>query len=287
MEIILQNKSLKELCTFHIGGEAKYFCSVTSIDEMRKALTFAHEKKLRFFILGKGSNLLFDDRGFDGLVIQNRMEACQWNQNEVEVEAGYSFSKLGIQSAKKRLSGLEFAAGIPASVGGAICMNAGAHHQDTKETLKKVWFLSCEGKEEIYNKEEVVFGYRFSEFQQKKGAILKALFVLKANPKARQKQSEWMHSRIQAQPLREKSAGCIFKNPSSQLAAAYLIDQCGLKGFQIGGAKVSMQHANFIVNEAHATSQQVLELVAYIQKKVAEIMKVRLEMEVRYVPFRE
>ena len=278
-------RSLKEFCTFAIGGPAKYFCEVHSFDEMKQAFHFAREKKLPFFLLGKGSNILFDDLGYNGLVIQNRMEKCIWNKTEIVVESGYSFPLLGIKSAKKNLAGLEFAASVPASVGGAVYMNAGAHGQEVKDTVEKVWFLEESGEEKVFSKEEMQFSYRFSFFQKKKGAILKALFSLKEDSRAREQQKNWILQRMKTQPLKDKSAGCVFRNPSSELSVGKILEECGLKGFSLGGASISCKHANFIVNKDKASSQDVVKLIQEIQKKIYEKLQIRLQTEIKYVPY--
>ncbi len=283
---IRSNQSLKEFSTFEIGGEALFFVTVFSLKQMQKALSWAKEEKIPFFVLGKGSNLLFDDKGFEGLVIHNRIEHCFWEGEKVKVGSGYSFALLGIQSAKRGFSGLEFAAGVPGSVGGAIFMNAGAHNSQTQEVLQEVSFLSQEGQKETYKREEMQFSYRFSSFQKKRGVILEGVFALKKEEGARQRQRNWIEKRMKEQPLKEKSAGCIFRNPKEGPSAAFLIETSGLKGLSIGKARISQKHANFIVNEGGASSEEVLALIALVQERVKQEKNIFLEAEVCYVPYR-
>jgi UDP-N-acetylmuramate dehydrogenase len=278
------DKSLKNLCTFHIGGNAKYFIEVLSIEDLKQALVFAKEETLRFFILGKGSNVLFDDRGFDGLVIQNKIDFCNFKENQIHVGSGYSLIKLCRECSTRNLSGLEFGIGIPGSVGGAIYMNASAHNQSISNFLKEVLFIDEDGNEQRFLKKELIFDYRFSSFHEKKGVIISAIFELSLLNKVEEKTNSLLDLRKKNQPLDKKSAGCIFKNPPNDFAAR-LIDICNLKGKSIGGAMVSLKHANFIINEKDASSKDVLELIAFIKKEVKEKTGIFLEEEVCYVSF--
>lgn len=281
-----KNQSLREYSTFAIGGIAEYFTIVRTKDEMKEAFLFAKNESLPVFILGKGSNCLFDDQGFDGLVIQNRIDFCDIKDTHVEVGAGYSFSLLGVQLARTGLTGLEFASGIPATVGGAVYMNAGANGKETCHCLESVCFLTLDGDEKLFYKNDLQFSYRTSSFQKMKGAILSATFLLTPDPEARKNQLALVDYRMRTQPLKDKSAGCVFRNPPNSSAGA-LIEKSGLKGFQIGGAKVSEKHANFIVNSGGASTQDVLSLISHIKKTVWEKMGVSLEMEIRYIRAKE
>ena len=274
---------LSEFSTFGIGGPVRYFLEVSSIQEMEKALRFARENDLPFLILGKGSNCLFDDKGFEGLAILNKIDFCDYRASRVSVGSGYSFSLLGVQTARKGFSGLEFASGIPATVGGAVFMNAGANGKETCDALESVLYLHANGEKREYRKEELSFAYRFSSFQKMKGAILSATFSLHSDPTARAQQLKIIDYRMRTQPYKDKSAGCVFRNPQEGVSAGALIDQCGLKGFSFGGAKVSEMHANFIVNGGSASSRDVIELIRLIQEKVKEKTGVHLEPEIRLI----
>lgn len=269
-----QNRFLSEFSTFGIGGPIRHLVEVTTFEEMEAALQLGFP----YFIVGKGSNCLFDDRGFDGLVVFNKIDFCNWGENEVTVGSGYNFSLLGIQTARKGYSGLEFASGIPATVGGAVFMNAGANGRETCDSLKTVLYLDTARRELL--REDLTFGYRTSPFQTMRGAILSATFSLTPQPAARQSQLQIIDYRMRTQPLKEKSAGCVFRNPPSHSAGA-LIDRCGLKGTAIGGAKISEIHANFIVNGGGATSKDVLQLIKLVQEKVLEQTGIFLEPEIR------
>jgi len=277
-------KSLADLSTFGIGGPAKYFIAATTIEEMQEILAYCNGQNLPFLIVGKGSNSLFDDKGFNGLVIHNKIAFCEIEENTVFVGAGYSFSLLGVQTARKGLSGLEFACGIPASVGGAVFMNAGANGQEISEVVSKVLFLTEKGEKKTYSREEITFSYRASTFQNLKGAIVAAEFILTPHFEARQKQLGIISYRTKTQPLKDQSCGCVFRNPTGESAGA-LIERCGLKGKQIGGAAVSTVHGNFIINEEKATAKDVLALAKQIRQSVKEMTGIELEMELRTIPY--
>lgn len=255
-------------------------CEVRTPDDVFEAFAL----KLPTLILGKGSNCLFDDAPFEGLVIVNKIDTCEIEGTHVTVGAGASFSLLGAQTARRGLSGLEFASGIPATVGGAVFMNAGANDQETAETLRSVTYMLSSGEIREWHHEELAFGYRTSPFQQMKGCILSARFELKPKADARSAQLALVERRMQTQPLRDKSAGCIFRNPGPKMSAGKLIEQCGLKGVTVGGAKVSEVHANFLINAGGARASDVRALIALVQARVREKTGVHLEPEVRMLP---
>ncbi len=280
-----KERSLKDLTTFGIGGAADYFVEVHQIPTMQKLLPFCQKERLPFLILGKGSNILFDDRGFKGVIIANRIDfidrkdPLSWH-----VGGGYSFSLLGTQTARQGLGGLEFASGIPGSVGGAVYMNAGANGCETASSLLSVDFVTAEGELLCLPKEELEFRYRFSSFQRRLGAIVGATFRLTPSLEARDKQLQIIQYRKKTQPYNAQSAGCMFRNPSCHYAGA-LIEQSGLKGVSIGGAQVSPLHANFVVNTGTASSKEVLQLIHHIQEIVKTKSGIELESEVRLIPY--
>lgn len=279
-----KDKLLRELSTFDIGGPARYFLEVHKSEEMQEVLAYCTETGMPYLVIGKGSNTLFDDRGFDGLVILNKISFCKYNESMVEVGAGYSFSLLGAQTARKGWAGLEFASGIPGSVGGAVYMNAGASGAETKDVLQEVSYVSEKGELQHFKKEDVEFSYRTSSFQKMKGAIVSATFLLSSSSSARQKQLTIVEYRTKTQPYSDPSAGCVFRNPTGKSAGA-LIQECGLKGTVIGGAEVSVLHANFIVNKGGASSQDVLALVALVKSRVKEMTGIDIHMEIRCIPY--
>jgi UDP-N-acetylmuramate dehydrogenase len=278
------DRLLKDLSTFGIGGPIRYYFSATHDEEILEAVQWAVGKKIPWFFLGCGSNCLFDDRGYDGLVIHNQVEYCEWSERSVFVSAGYRFSLLGIRAAKMGLSGLEFAIGIPGSVGGAIYMNAGANGCETSQVLQEVIYMDSSGEKKRFLPNDLAFGRRQSSFQAMPGWIAAARFELEKKENVRERQLEYLRYRIATQPHYEKSAGCIFCNPPEGAAGA-LIDRCGLKGRRRGGAKVSEKHANFIINDQGASQADVLLLIAEIRQTVYEQTNIWLEPEVRVVPF--
>jgi UDP-N-acetylmuramate dehydrogenase len=284
---IRENVPLKEFCTFGIGGPARFFIVVRTTHEMQQAIFWCKQQNLDYFILGKGSNCLFDDKGFNGVVIHNKIEFLEEiNPGIFHVGAGYSFALLGVQTARKSWGGLEFSSGIPASIGGAVYMNAGANGLETAEHLLSVDFVDDNGNYQTFLKEDLNFFYRHSPFQNMRGAIVSAIFSLKTNLDARKKQIEIVNKRKQTQPCGVMSAGCIFLNPSCGNAGA-IIDKCGLKGLKIGGAEVSHVHANFLINNSNATCRDMQGLIAAVKEKVEEATGIKLRSEVRYIPYKE
>jgi UDP-N-acetylmuramate dehydrogenase len=273
------DRRLSEFSTFGIGGPISLFFEARTKEAMIEALSLS---KLPVLVIGKGSNCLFPDEGFPGLVILNRIDTISWGDRSVTVGAGYSFALLGVQTARRGWSGLEFASGIPASVGGAIYMNAGASGGDTFGCLDSVDYLSFNGENRLFQKEELRSSYRHSMFQEMQGAILEATFLLSPKETARTDQLKIVDYRLKTQPYKEKSAGCVFRNPPGRSAGA-LIEQCGLKGCRVGDAVVSEMHANFIVNRGEATASEVKELIGQVQRRVKEQTGIDLEPEIRLV----
>jgi UDP-N-acetylmuramate dehydrogenase len=280
---IRENVALSQYATIGIGGPAKYFVEVKTIDEMIEAIQYCLEAKIHYLVIGKGSNVLFNDRGFNGLVILNKIDFFEENEmGEFHVGAGYSFSRLGTQTARKGWSGLEFASGIPGTVGGAVFMNAGANGKETMEAIKSVDFIDRDGLLCCLDKSEVVFKYRYSSFHEWGGAIVGATFSLLPSETARKKQIDIIEYRTKTQPYGKKSAGCIFRNPDGG-HAGQLIEKSGLKGTRIGGAEVSELHGNFIVNTEGASASDVSRLIRHIKEQVKKQMDVDLHDEVRVI----
>lgn len=279
-----RGRSLKSVSTLGIGGVAKYFITVHTREEMVSVAKFIQDESLPFYVIGKGSNSLFHDKGFDGLIVLNKINSLEIDANRVKVGGGYSFSYLGVKTARTGLGGLEFASGIPGTVGGAIYMNAGANGSETQDFLTSVTFIDFEKGIIAKKKEDLVFGYRTSSFQLINSIIIEAEFKLTHKNHARDKQIDFLEYRMATQPYNEKSAGCIFRNPDD-ISAGALIEQCGLKGKRIGGAVVSLKHANFILNDGNASATDVLELIQFIQKKVKEKTGIEIKTEIKRVPY--
>jgi len=280
-----QGYLLKDWTTLGIGGAAEFFIEVRDTPTMQRVLLNCKKHHLPSLILGKGSNTLFDNRGFRGVVIANQIHFLhKLEEGTWHVGAGYSFSLLGSQTARQGWGGLEFAAGIPGTVGGAVYMNAGAHGSETSHSLVSVDFVDSHGTFFSLPKEEISFGYRFSSFQKTEGAIVGATFRLTKAPEARQKQLDMIEYRKKTQPYDAQSAGCVFRNPSCAQAGA-LIEQSGLKGKRLGGAQVSTLHCNFLINAGNASSTDMLNLIEHVRQEVKERTGFDLQHEVQCIPY--
>ena len=280
----IQNKKLGDLSSFGIGGFAKYFIEVESVSLLREVLSFCKKKAVNFLVVGGGSNCLFDDHGFDGVVIKNNISFCEWNGNICHVGGGYSFSLLSRESVRLGFAGLEFASGIPGTVGGAIVMNAGAHGMDVSGPLSIVEYLDISGKLHVVPREDLNFEYRNSSFRNMQDIVIVSVtFNLDYDEEVQKRQKEILKKRQDTQPLGKHSGGCVFKNPEGS-SAGQLIDRAGLKGYVVGGAKVSEKHANFIINTGKASSEDVLSLVEVVKNKVKDCHGVDLDMEIILCP---
>jgi UDP-N-acetylmuramate dehydrogenase len=284
--VIEKNKPLKPFNTFGIGGNAAYYTAIHTEEEAYLALKWAQARNIAFFVLGNGSNILFDEEGYSGLIIHNKMNALFQNGNHFLIQSGVLLPKIAHITLKQDLKGFEWGIGIPATIGGALFMNASCHGGAISDTLVSCEYLTLEGKKEKFLKKDLFWGYRKSSFHDKTGIILNAEFVLSLDPLAKDRSKEYLVKRQMSQPLKDKSAGCVFRNPLDA-SAGRLIDQCGLKGYKIGGAEISTLHANFIVNMNHATSQDVMNLIQHIKKIVLEKTGILLEEEIGYVPYRK
>lgn len=284
---IEQQVLLKDFSPFGIGGPSQHFVAVHTVEELLEAINHAKKKKLPFFLLGRGSNCLFDDRGYKGLVIKNAIDFLHFNKETLSVGSGLFLPYLSMCCSERDLSGFEFAAGIPGSVGGALYMNASAHGQSISSVLRKVTVLTSDGLIEEKEATSLHFGYRFSSFQHSNEMILSATFQLSPSIDVKERVKTFLLERKAKQPLGEKSLGSIFKNPNSKLSAGALIDLCGLKGERVGGASVSQKHANFIINDQEASSRDVLRLIEIIEQNVKETQGIILEKEIVLVPYEE
>ena len=279
-----RDESMSKHTTFRIGGPAALMGLPKSAGEARMAVKAARELAVEPFFLGNGSNLLVADEGYPGFIMKLTGDFDEIREVGQGLEAGSAapLSRLSGRALELGLTGLEFAGGIPGSVGGAVMMNAGAYGGETAQVLESVAFLDEEGEVRTLPASECGFGYRHSVFSNRKCLILKARFQLKQGDgdaiKARM--DELTAQRKAKQPLEYPSAGSMFKRPPGHFAAA-LIDQCGLKGLAVGGAQVSEKHAGFVVNRGGATCADVLELVRQVKARVLSQTGVELEMEVR------
>ena len=285
-----QGEPLAPHTTFKIGGPAAFWCTPRDAEQLRRTLQLCRENGVRVYLLGNGSNTLFDDAGFDGAVIDMRglsgMENSGLDTDAVRITAGagQTLGRLCSKAQTLGLTGLEFACGIPGTVGGAVYMNAGAYGGEMKDVLQSVRYLTQDGDIVEAEAAALDLSYRHSIFEENGGCILSATFHLKrGDPDAiKARMNELMAKRVEKQPLDKPSAGSTFKRPAGAFAAA-LIDQCGLRGFRHGGAAVSEKHCGFVVNLGGATCADVLALCDEVRAIVKEKTGFDLEKEIRVV----
>lgn len=277
---------LARYTTFKIGGPAALFARPADARQLEAALTACKKSDVRYYLLGQGSNTLFADEGFDGAVICTRMMGgVQRIEGErMTAPAGAGLMALCAMARDAGLTGLEFACGIPGSLGGALYMNAGAYGGEMKDVVETVTCLTPEGTVETRTADELAFGYRTSVFEQDGSCVLSATLRLAYGDKAaiRARMAELLAKRREKQPLEWPSAGSTFKRPQGAFAAA-LIEQCGLKGLQVGGAAVSRKHSGFVVNLGGATCADVIALTEQVIRVVKEKTGYTLEREIRVV----
>ena len=277
---------MKEHTTFRVGGAADYFIQPKSAEELRAALEILHRYEIPVLVIGNGSNLLVRDKGIRGAVIQiyNRMADITVAGDTIYAKGGALLSAVAARAAEKSLTGLEFASGIPGSIGGAVVMNAGAYGGEMKDVLVSVEVLTQELEIKTIPVAELDLGYRHSIIPEKGYIVLGATLRLKEGNAAeiRGRMAELAEQRRAKQPLQYPSAGSTFKRPEGYFAGK-LVQDAGLKGKTIGGAQVSEKHSGFLINIGGATAQDILDLIAFCQKEVKEQFGVTLETEVKIV----
>lgn len=281
-----ENEPLAAHCTFKIGGPAQLFVQPQTEQQLCSAVALCKEQAVRYYLLGNGSNILFADEGFAGVVIDiSALDSdIAVEGNMLTAGAGVRLAALCRAALEHGLSGLEFAYGIPGTVGGAVYMNAGAYGGEMKDVLEAVSYLTADGRWVDSEASELDFSYRHSAFEENDACILGAVFHLeKGDPDTiKARMNELMQKRIDKQPLDKPSAGSTFKRPAGAFAAA-LIDQCGLRGYRHGGAAVSDKHCGFVVNLGGATCADVLALCDEVRAIVKEKTGYDLEKEIRVV----
>lgn len=283
-ERILVDEPLAAHTTFRIGGPADCFCTIESTEELQNAIGVARDLEVPWFILGRGSNLLVSDEGYRGLILHigRGFEQVHIEGETVTAQSGISLSALGRIVLEHSLDGFSFAAGIPGSLGGAVYMNAGAYGGEMKDILVSALVMDPEGSCFLLSNEEMGLGYRESVFQHRDWIILEATLKLRTGDrdKIEADMKDLMQRRCSKQPLEYPSAGSVFKRPPGYFAGG-LIEEAGLKGFQIGGARISEKHAGFIINAGEATAADVVALVRHAQDVVEHDSGVRLEPELK------
>ena len=278
--------SLSTLTTYKTGGIAKLVVYPNNINNLKQMLKLIHKYNIKYFILGKGSNTLFSDKECNGVMIKlNELNNFKIKQTEIYVESGMILSKLVQASVKNELTGLEFAIGIPGTIGGAIYMNAGAYGSKMSNIVKSVIVLDEKLQIEEIPLEKLKFDYRYSIFQANKNLICVAANIKLEHgnhDEIASKIKENLLKRKNSQPLEYPSAGSVFRNPEGNYAGK-IIEELGLKGKNIGGAEISTKHANFIINKNNASSSDILKLIKLVQKEVKDKYKIDLKLEQQLV----
>ena len=277
---------MKNHTTFRIGGPADYYLCPHSTEELQKILQICRENKIEFFILGNGSNLLVSDKGYRGAVIQlwKNFSDIVTEDDAIAVKAGALLSKVAAEALEAGLTGMEFASGIPGTMGGAVMMNAGAYGGEMKDIIKEVTVLTKEGEILTLSQEEMNFGYRTSVVKEKGYVVISVVLQLKKGDREEicKLMNDLKERRVTKQPLDMPSAGSTFKRPEGYFAGKLIMD-AGLRGFSVGGAQISEKHCGFVVNKGEATAADVLGLIKEVQKRVQEKFGVALEPEVKFL----
>ena len=281
---MIEDEPLYKHTTYKVGGPARIYLKVKDVDSLIKTIKYCGKHRVKYLVIGRGSNLLFSDREYEGLIIS--LNECfneiKVNGSTMIAQAGVPMISLSYQAAKIGLSGFEFMGGIPGSIGGGIYMNAGAYKYDLASLVKTVTLLNEKHEVVTFNNEQMDFSYRHSICQDnRKLIVLEVTFELTAKSPDEIKAvlDKRKERRMSSQPWNMPSAGSVFRNPQDKPAWQY-IDECGLRGYEIGGAQVSPKHSNFIVNNGYASAKDIYDLIMLVQEKVNEKFGVKLRREV-------
>jgi UDP-N-acetylmuramate dehydrogenase len=282
--LVKYHEPMAPYTTLHLGGPADAMVFPNSVEQVAELMHRLSKTRIPFFVIGNGSNLLVSDLGIEGIVIHMRdLNQLILSGNEtVSAEAGFSYPKLSAFAQKQGLTGLEFAAGIPGTVGGAVAMNAGIPHEETESIVREVKMVNPEGQVIRLSREALSFSYRSVSLPP--GIIVSAELALRTGSlkEIEKKRIDLMKRRRETQPLSYPNAGSIFKNPPS-CAAGQLVEEVQLKGYQMGGAQISEKHGNFIINLGGATAKDLAGLIQLVQERVFLAKGISLETEVKWV----
>jgi UDP-N-acetylmuramate dehydrogenase len=280
---VREQENMREHTTWKIGGPADVFIEIETDSQLQAALSCIHQFQVPWTVIGRGSNTLVEDKGIRGVVIKlgEGFETLSVLGDTVTVGGAYSFIKLSVMIGKEGLTGLEYAGGIPGSVGGAVYMNAGAHGSDISKILLSADVVFSNGEMRTLSSSDFQFRYRHSILHEQPGIVTKAVFQLQPGDRKEiaTAMASFKERRLRTQPLQMPCAGSVFRNPEGDFSAR-LIEEAGLKGLRKGGAEVSTLHANFIVNHGDATAQDVLDLMAEVQRIIYEKYQIQLVPEV-------
>lgn len=286
---VLEQELMSRHTSFKIGGPADIFVQPASAEEMAQALRLAREEQVPFFVMGNGSNLLVSDEGFRGMILHTGgLKEISVERDVIYAEAGATLRRVAKEAWEHGLTGLEFAAGIPGSLGGAVCMNAGAYGGEMKDVLLDVRVMTREGEVVLLSAKDLDLSYRHSVLQEKEYIVLSARLHLTRGDKEqiKDRMDELAQARKEKQPLEYPSAGSTFKRPEGYFAGK-LIQDAGLKGYTVGGAQVSEKHSGFVINRGNATAEEVLFLIRQVQKRIKQQFGVAMDTEVRMLGFAE
>lgn len=283
---VLVDEPMKRHTTFRIGGPADFFLLPSTVDEVRGILEICREEELPYFILGNGSNLLVSDKGYRGVIIQlyRNFSNISVEGNEICASSGALLSQIAAAARNASLTGFEFAGGIPGTLGGAVFMNAGAYGGELKDVLKEAVVMTEQGEILTLPVEKLDMGYRTSRIKKAGYLVLEARLVLEQGDmdKIRDITKDLTEKRVSKQPLKYPSAGSTFKRPEGYFAGK-LIQDAGLRGYQVGGAQVSEKHCGFVINKENATATDVVNLIHDVQRIVYEKFQVQLDTEVKFL----
>ena len=281
---MIEDEPMYTHTTYKVGGPARIYLKVKDVDSLIKTIKYCGKHRVKYLVIGRGSNLLFSDREYEGLIIS--LNECfneiKVNGSTMIAQAGVPMISLSYQAAKIGLSGFEFMGGIPGSIGGGIYMNAGAYKYDLASVVKTVTLLNEKHEVVTFNNEQMDFSYRHSICQDnRKLIVLEVTFELTAKSPDEIKAvlDKRKERRMSSQPWNMPSAGSVFRNPQDKPAWQY-IDECGLRGYEIGGAQVSPKHSNFNMNNGYASAKDIYDLIMLVQEKVNEKFGVKLRREV-------
>lgn len=286
-ENVLKDELMKKHTTFRVGGPADWLVTPTAEEQIREVVNLLRTENVPYYVMGNGSNLLVGDKGYRGVIIQLGKNLSQIRMTEEGVlyaQAGALLSKIAAEALAQSLTGFEFASGIPGTLGGAVMMNAGAYGGEMKHVLKDALALTANGELRVLPVEQMELGYRTSIFAQNGDIVLSAQIRLQEGSpeEIRAYMDELKEKRITKQPLEYPSAGSTFKRPEGYFAGK-LIEDTGLRGFQVGGAQVSEKHCGFVINKEQATAADILSLIEQVSDRVEAKFEVRLEPEVKRI----
>lgn len=283
---VFKDEPMKSHTTFRVGGPADWLVTPEEEEQVRELVKVLRKEKIPYYVIGNGSNLLVGDKGYRGVVIQlyKNMSEIRVEGNTIYAQAGALLSKIAAEALSCGLTGLEFASGIPGTLGGAVMMNAGAYGGEMKHVLKGALALTPEGDFKVLPVEQMELGYRSSIFSKNGDVVLNAEMELKTGDpeEIRAYMDELKEKRVTKQPLEYPSAGSTFKRPEGYFAGK-LIQDAGLRGFQVGGAQVSEKHCGFVINKGNATAADILSLIGQVADKVEAEFGIRLEPEVKQI----